>query len=111
MKGISVNGTKLHEVRMPLVPYNCGAITSLLFPKHRIIFEQNDKLIKLIVPTQLGLEMYRIGILPQDQNQSFPVCVSGKLIGSYKVVNFLYPNNLDDIVNITLQKSKVQTIS
>ena len=70
-------------------------------------FELHDELIKLIVPTRLGLEMYRMGILPQDENHSFPVCVSGKLIGSYKVMNFLYPNNLDDVVNITLQKFKV----
>ncbi|MCP4326427.1 MAG: hypothetical protein GY787_32260 [Alteromonadales bacterium] len=104
MKSISINGAKLHEVKMHLVPHSCGVVSYSLFPKNRIFFELHEDTIELIVPTRLGLEMYRIGILPQDENQLVSVCVSGKSIGSYKVVNFLYPNNHDDVVNITLQK-------
>ena len=105
MKGISINSTKLHEVKMPLVSHSPKVVSYSLFPKQRIFFELLEgELIKLIIPTQLGLEMYRSGVFPQDKNQSFPVCVSGKLIGSYKIVNFLYPNNANEVVNITLQK-------
>ena len=107
MKGISINGKKLHEIMMPLVPYeNCSSIASLRYPKQRIQFELNDELLKLTVPSKLALEMYRVGILPQDETLDFPVSVSGESIGNYKVVKFLYPNTVshDDIVFITLHQ-------
>jgi len=52
------------------------------------------------------VEMYRVGILPQDESLAFPVSVSGKSIGNYKVVKLLYPNSSahDDIVFITLHQ-------
>jgi hypothetical protein len=107
MEGISINGKKLHEIMMPLVPYeNCNSIASLRYPKQRIKFEFHDDLLKLTVPSKLALEMYRVGILPQDETLDFPVSVSGESIGNYKVVKFLYPNSIahDDIVFITLHQ-------
>jgi len=60
----------------------------------------------LTVPSKLALEMYRIGIFPQNESQAFPVSISGKSIGNYKLVNFLYSNSnaYDDIVFITLHQ-------
>jgi hypothetical protein len=56
MKGISINGKKLHEIMMPLVPYeNCNSIASLRYPKQRIEFELYDDLLKLTVPSKLAL--------------------------------------------------------
>lgn len=107
MKGISINGKKLHEIMMPLVPYeNCNSVASLRYPKQRIEMEFYDELLKLTVPSKLALEMYRVGILPQDESLAFPVSVSGKSIGNYKVVKFLYPNSSahDDIVFITMHQ-------
>ena len=108
MKGISINGKKLHELMMPLVPYkNCNSVASLRYPKSRISFDQSEGgELKLTIPSNLALEMYRIGILPQDNSHIFPVSISGKSIGNYKVANFLYPNSSehDDIVFIMLQK-------
>jgi len=104
MKGISINGSKLHDINMPLVPYSCGVVASLCYPKERIYFEDSKGEAKLTVPTRLAVEMYRIGILPQDENQAFPICISGKSIGSYRVVNFLYPNDHSDVVIIRLQR-------
>jgi hypothetical protein len=93
MKGISISGMKLHEVMMPLMPYpNCNSVVSLRYPKHRIEFEQNGDAVNLIVPPMLALEMYRIGILPQDEKISFPVSISGRKIGNFRVIKFLYPN-------------------
>jgi hypothetical protein len=89
---------------MPLVPHSPGAVSYLLFPKHRITFESSEGEITLTVPTELGVEMYRVGILPQNENEIFTVCVSGKLVGSYKVIKFLYPINYERVVIITLQK-------
>ena len=107
MKGISINGKKLHEIRMPVVPYeNSNSIVLQSYPKQRIKFELCDDLLKLTVPSTLALEMYRVGVLPQDESQDFPVHVSGKSIGNYKVVKFLYPNAIahDDIVFITMHQ-------
>jgi hypothetical protein len=104
VKGISINGLKLHDINMPLVPYKCGVVATLRYPKERIDFEYSKGEAKLTVPTRLGVEMYRIGVLPQDENQTFPICISGKSIGSYRVVNFLYPNDHSDFVIITLQR-------
>jgi hypothetical protein len=105
MKGISINGKKLHKVMMPLVPYsNSNSVVSLCYPKHRIEFEQQQDLATLIVPTKLAVEIYRVGILPQDESQEFSISISGKTIGCFKVIKFLYPNNHDDNVIIRLHK-------
>jgi len=106
MKGISINGSKLHEINMPLVPYNCGTLAYLRYPKNRINFQYSKDEAKLTVPTCLALEMYRVGVLPQDEKETFPICVSGKSIGLYRVVKFLYPNDHSDVVIITLLKVK-----
>ena len=107
MKGISINGKKLHEIMMPVVPYeNCNSIVSQCYPKQRIKFDIYDDQLKLTVSSTLALEMYRVGVLPQDESLAFPVSVSGKSIGNYKVVKFMYPNSIayDDIVFITLHQ-------
>jgi hypothetical protein len=107
MKGISINGKKLHEIKMPVVPYeNCNSIVSQSYPKQGIKFEFHDELLKLTVPSLLALEMYRVGVLPQDESLDYPVHVNGKSIGNYKVVKFLYPNSSvhHDIVFITMQQ-------
>ncbi len=109
MKGISINDKKLHEIMMPVVPYeNCNSVVSLRYPKNRIEFTLSDGLLKLTVPSKLALEMYRVGVLPQDKSQDFPVSISGKSIGKCKVEGFLYPNSSrhDDIVFITLRQHK-----
>ncbi len=105
MKGISINGSKLHDINMPLEPYNCGVIASLRYPKERMDFERSeDGSVKLTVPTPLVLEMYRTGVLPQDENQIFPICISGKSIGAYRVEKLLYSNDHSDVVIITFQR-------
>ncbi|MBF0235590.1 MAG: hypothetical protein HQK62_09950 [Desulfamplus sp.] len=108
MNGISINGRYLHELRMPLVPYkNINSVVSLSYPKNRILFEQyGEGMLKLTIPSLLALEMYRVGLLPQDANNAFSVSISGKPIGNYKVVDFLYQDSSmhDGIVFITLKK-------
>ena len=110
MKGISINGKKLHELGMPLVQHpNSHCVITMQYPKNRIHFEMPEKdILKLTIPSKLALEMYRVGILPQDKNQYVPVRVSGKSIGKYKVIDFLYPDTSTtaNIVFIKLQKQK-----
>jgi len=105
MKGISINGIDLHKILMPLVPHEgCKSVSSLCYPKQRIEFESYDNMLELTIPTKLALEMYRIGIFPQDKSLAFPVTVGGKSVGQFKVIKLLYPNNLrqEDVVFITL---------
>ena len=109
MKGISINGNYLHKIMMPLEPFeNCNSATFLCYPKHRIKFELSDNMLKLIVPTKLALEMYRIGVLIQNKNLVVPIAVSGKSIGHFKVTDFLYPNSYEhnDDVFITFLKQQ-----
>ena len=107
MKGISINGNKLHEIMMPCTAYdNCNSIISMLYPKNRIAIRLNDDRLKLTVPSRLALEMYRVGVLPQDDSLTFSVSISGKSIGKYKVVDFLHPNSAryNDNVFITMYR-------
>jgi hypothetical protein len=107
MKSISINGYKLHEIRMPVVPFeNNNSIVSRCYPKGRIVFNLHNEFISLVLPSDLVLEIYRTGILPQDENQKIPVKISGKPIGDFKIVDFLYPNNVKDqgLVFVTLEK-------
>jgi hypothetical protein len=111
MKGISINGKKLHELMLPLVQYqNCSSVVSMQYPKHRIYFEQTDGgVLRLSLPSNLALELYRTGIIPQDKSCSFPVIISGRSVGKYKVVEFLYPNSSDHSGNVFLKLQKQYT--
>jgi len=103
MKGISMDGQKLHEVRMLMVPYSPDTVSYLAYPKSRILFEKTDDCIVLRIPPMLAVELYRKGILPQNEEQAFPVSISGKLVGSFRVSDFRYPNTSSDrLVTITL---------
>jgi hypothetical protein len=45
MKSLSINGQKLHEVLMLLVPYSSGTVAYLQYPKHRINYQVNENLL------------------------------------------------------------------
>ena len=94
MKGISINGQKLHELEMLLELYSKGTVCHLRYPKSRIHHEFDTEELNLRLPHFLVLEMYRVGILPQDEEQSVRVEVSGKHIGEYKVIDFKYPSDM-----------------
>ena len=65
MQGISIKGHKLHEIRMPMLPYSAGVLSFLQYPKHRIQLEYQDNDLILMVPGFLALELYHQGILPR----------------------------------------------
>lgn len=107
MKGISIDEHKLHEVKMLIEPYTRSTVSYLRYPKHRIHHELTDEQLHLRVPCFLALEMYRIGILPQDKEQSVTIKISGKRTGEYKVADFRYPNSPSydsEIIHITFHR-------
>ncbi len=53
-----------------------------------------------LIPIRILMQLW----VPQNEEQAFQVCVSRRVVGHYKVIKFLYPNNQDDKVIITLHK-------
>ncbi len=108
MKGIAINDTLLHEVRRLTVPYQKGSVSHLMYPKTRIAFTVEGDEIQLSVPAMLATELYRTGILPQDAQATFPVSISGKKVGTYRVADFRYPavgTGSRDTISILLSRA------
>lgn len=97
MQGIAINGTKLHEIQMLMVPNQNGTISRLSYPKSEIHFALDGEEIRLSFPAVLALELYRSGILPQNSQEKFSVSISGKKVGDYRVTDFRYPRYGDNI--------------
>ena len=104
MKSLSINGHKLHEVQMLLVPFNNDSVSYLRYPKHRILYENIEDRVTLKIPSMLALELFRKGILSQDQDAKIILCGSGKKIGAYCIDDFRYPNNHTDLITIVFKK-------
>jgi hypothetical protein len=105
MKSISINKKKLQKIGMLTEPYSPGTISYLRYPKNRIKFNYNNDILVLFVPPMLAIELYRLGLIPQNENEKFSVEVSGKKIGTFKVIDFRYPKSTtDELVKITMQK-------
>jgi len=64
-----------------------------------------DNVVTLKIPPMLALELFRQGVLPQDQGAEIILSVSGKKIGTYFMSDFRYPNNHTDIITIELKNS------
>ena len=104
MRSLSINGQKLHEVQMLLVPYNNETVAYLCYPKQRILYENVENVVTLKIPSMLALELFRQCILPQDQGSEIILSVSGKNIGTYFINDFRYPDNQTDIITIVFRK-------
>lgn len=112
-KSIAINGQKLHEVRMLLFPHTPGTVSYLTYPKSRIRFEAVEGGLILRVPALLALELYRKGILPQNEETAFTLHMGGRKEGSFRVADFRYPNSheIDDPVTIRLQYAEKKNVS
>jgi hypothetical protein len=108
MKSISINGKKLHEVRMLMKPYSNNSVSYLSYPNTRIYFEFSESELILKVPPMLALELYRGGIIPQDRNIGLTIAVSGRKKGQYCIVDTRYPNSLSmELIEFTMVKQKL----
>jgi hypothetical protein len=104
MKSISINGQKLHEVRMLLQPYDNNTISYLQYPKHRIIFDVDENTVVIKLPSMLSLELFRLGVLTPDKNEQIKLSISGKSIGKYVIDDFRYPKDHSDIISVHPRK-------
>ncbi len=105
MKGIEINGKKLHEVGMHLKPSNPGTTMTLRYPKSQLRYAFEGESLSILVPSYLAVELYRKGVLPQDQDLSVPIKESGKPKGSFVVKQVIYSEFGDNTVQFTLQKN------
>jgi hypothetical protein len=94
-KSIAINGSRLDEVRMPLPPYAKGVVSSLLYPMSAIRFERHEGTICLVLPAYLSVELYRVGILPQEAKTPIEISISGRSAGRYVVSDVRYPKGND----------------
>jgi hypothetical protein len=106
MQGVSINGQKLHEISMAMLPYSTGTISFLRYPKHRIQLERQGADLILMVPAFLALELYHQGILPQNPAEPVEMAVSGKRLGAFCVAEVRYPNWDHEAVRIVLRHSE-----
>jgi hypothetical protein len=56
-KTIAINGVRLDDVRMPLVPYSKDVVSSLCYPMSQIGFSRDDDTICLVLPAYLSVEL------------------------------------------------------
>ena len=113
MTNVAINGYKLHEVKMLLVPHDANTVSNLRYPEHKIKSRiEGDKLF-LRIPALLAVELYRRAILPQNPAQDVSIHVNEKNIGQFVVIDFRYPDSLDydrDAVSITLQRVEKENV-
>jgi hypothetical protein len=91
MKGVEINGNKLHEVGLHQKPHAPGTKVTMRYPKHRIqySFEEGKSFIK--VPSLLAVELYRSGTIPQNSCGLLKIKESGREVGVFLVKEVIYP--------------------
>ena len=106
MTKVSMNGRNLHEVKMRGDDSITGCISYLSYPEHRIKTEiVGDKII-IKLPPLLALELYHSAIIPQNEEEAFPVKLGGKDFGLFCVIDLRYPLGSDsnELISITLTR-------
>ncbi len=88
---IAINGIKLHDVKMPLVPYDKRTLSFLSYPSSQIQCSQNANTLALGIPSLFALELYRTGILPQDTDIPVSVKIGGKPAKEFLITDVRYP--------------------
>lgn len=106
MTKIAINDRNLHEVKMKEREYAKETISYLSYPEHRIKTEIHEDKIIVKLPPRLALELYRSAIIPQNEEEAFPVRLDGKDIGLFRVIDLRYPlsSDMDELITITLTR-------
>ena len=106
MTKIAINDRNLHEVKMKLHKDTIGTTSYLLYPEHRLKTEIEEEKIIVKLPPLLVLELYRSAIIPQNEEEAFPVRLDDKDIGLLRVIDLKYPliSDSDQLISITLTR-------
>jgi len=102
--GIAINGTKLEEVQMRMRPDRTGACHRMNFPKSRIKFSPTGDTLVLTLPPQLGMELYRSGVLLQDPQAPVAIKIGGCHWGRFVIVEVRYPDHGSEDVEFTIRR-------
>lgn len=86
---ILINGAKLDEVSMPMVPSRPGVTSALSYPAGQILVTREAGALRVAVPAYLAVELYRVGILPQNAGTPVEVEYGGRG-GQYVVSDVRY---------------------
>lgn len=91
MAGIIINGTPLHRVQMLLEPEMPGVASRLSYPSDwlRAVGDGDD--LELLIPGFLALELYRLGLLSEEDNAVHEITVDGKHLGAFYFSDLHYP--------------------
>jgi len=108
MQGVSINGHRLQQISMAMLPYSTGTMSLLRYPKHRIQLEHHGADLLLMLPAFLALELYQQGILPQNPAEPVEMAVSGKRLGAFYIAEVRYPNWDHEAVRIILRAARRQ---
>jgi hypothetical protein len=106
MAKIAINGRNLHEVEMKHEKYDKGTNSYLLYPEHRIKIKRVMDKIIVKLPSFLALELFRSAIIPQNEDEAFPVRLDGKDIGLFRVIDLRYPlsSDTDELISMTFTR-------
>ncbi|KXA96309.1 hypothetical protein AKJ38_03525 [candidate division MSBL1 archaeon SCGC-AAA259I14] len=75
--------------------YSESTISYLKYPEHRITAEIREGVLNVKLPVMLALELYRSGVLPQDEEERFSVDLDGEREGFFQVSALRYPLGSD----------------
>lgn len=105
-----MDNQNLHEVKMRQREYAKGtsrASSYITYPEHRVTAEIKRGILTVKLPVMLALELYRSGVIPQDEEKAFRVDLDGKYIGLFRVIDLRYPFQAGvDMISITLKRVK-----
>jgi hypothetical protein len=108
-KTIAINGTPLDQVRMPVEPHCKGVVSSLSYPMRQIRLSRDEGMLRLVLPAYLSVELYRIGILPQDVNTAVRISIGGRPAGLFLVSDVRYPmSSISPFGEVTFKLTRVR---
>lgn len=93
----AINGVKLHEVKMPIPSQSKKVIGYQLCTRLDISCSGDERKLALVIPVQLGMELYRSSILPQDKARPVLVSVDDRSLGWFVVDDVRYPTQRDGL--------------
>ncbi len=106
MTEIVINGTPLHRVQMLLESEVAGSVVHLSYPSERLRVAQDGDELELMVPAFLALELYRLGLLSEEENAAHEIAVGGKNLGTFYFGKLTYPRVRIPTIPTTHSKAK-----